>query len=1086
MATARTVMTFHSKAVADGTLLVATAEGVEALGQPFQFDLDLVSDDPQVDLAKVLRGECHVALSRSTMLADGRVVEFAYDYHGMLSSLRQTGRAGLQRFRYRATLRSHLWQLARSRRSRIFTDKTVPDLLRAVLDEAGIAFTMKLLDERSYPIQQYAVQYEETDLDFITRWMEQIGITHYYDAKGDRGTLVITDHAGGYAPLGASKRVEYSDQGSHAWGGGEQPRIARLEVEDTPVPRRVLLKEYNCEAPANELLYEAEVDPKGVGTWYEYNSNFRTESEGRFLATVRRDYWRGRARRLYGETDHRGFQCGRVFTPSKHFNSTLNDRDLVLIEVRHRIDQANDAGHAIDGSYTCTFTAMPGELPYRPERLTEWPSIHGVVHARVAGGALGFAELDEMGRYKVDVDYDLNDHTIGKVRMAQPSVGEDAGMHFPLRKHTEVLLGHIDGDPDKPVILGAVHDGEKTNLLDKSLDPLGTKSRIKSQGGNIIEMDDDPNHGHMVMANGNYNTIQSFGRPSYRAANASGDAGASVNPARPAAAMTFEQFMAATGGPQGAQPPPGFAGAPASAAAPAAAGAATADPRLAAVAAWLDAASSSHSKDKAGPEGAAASGETLPPITVTPLRGTPPMEVTFTVNTPNAAKEYRWTYQEQGASETQIAIWQPEADDATTYTFEIEQNVYTIRCYERDKGTTTWNQIGGNIGLRTDLLTSSTDPEVANFYKSVLGNYAAKPAADGNPARAEKTISWDAGYYKIASWSSTAKNFTKEKILADFEDLYKVVTITQGTHYGADDGKVPTSFMGSDPIVTKGALSISDPPGRGQARTPELAFANFTGSQGGEQVLTFGDSLEVVYGDTWSRQYGHSYSWQSGDAHDYHPNGNSYTYFSGDSVTWMQGVNREWEYATTKKSYSYVENESSYSKVKTKSTSVSEVEASDSTETVFGLAKSVSNVVHKVAFEDFGTSATLQVGGPQGELTLNGPKLTIEGGISATFTLAAAFELTTGYKCEVNLAAKHEFNPVDSLELKTASQKASALADEATALQKTKTALKIDSTEASIVSLQAAIKKNELELEKTGFRLSKANIALQEMQAIFL
>ena len=207
------VMSFHSDAVKDDTLLVAAAEGVEALAQPFRFDLDLVSADPGLDLSAILRVNARLSLNRTMDLGDGRSGDIAYDYHGIVTEFRQLGRAGNSRYRYRAVLRPHLWKLACTRRSRIYTDKSVPDLLRAVLDEAGIAFTFKFADEKCYPINPYVVQYEETDLDFISRWMEHVGISYYYDAKGDLGTLVVIDNARGYVPINPyDERVFFDDQ----------------------------------------------------------------------------------------------------------------------------------------------------------------------------------------------------------------------------------------------------------------------------------------------------------------------------------------------------------------------------------------------------------------------------------------------------------------------------------------------------------------------------------------------------------------------------------------------------------------------------------------------------------------------------------------------------------------------------------------------------------------------------------------------------------------------------------------------------------------------------------------------------------
>ena len=87
MSSNQIVMSFHSDAVKDDTLLVAAAEGVEALAQPFRFDLDLVSADPGLDLSAILRVNARISLNRTMDLGDGRSGDIAYDYHGVLTSI---------------------------------------------------------------------------------------------------------------------------------------------------------------------------------------------------------------------------------------------------------------------------------------------------------------------------------------------------------------------------------------------------------------------------------------------------------------------------------------------------------------------------------------------------------------------------------------------------------------------------------------------------------------------------------------------------------------------------------------------------------------------------------------------------------------------------------------------------------------------------------------------------------------------------------------------------------------------------------------------------------------------------------------
>lgn len=1079
MTTARIVMSFHSKAAQDGAMLIAAAEGVETLGQPFRFDLDLVSDDPHLDLAALLRADARLTMNRTTVLADGRQVAYDYDYHGKLASIRQVGRAGARRFRYRAVLRPHLWQLSRSRRSRIYTDKTVPDLLRTVFDESGIAYQLKLASEKAYPIHPYLVQYEETDLDFVMRWMEHVGICHYYDAQGDRGTLVLTDHPGGYVPLGASQRVEFSDQPQQGWGSGEMPHIVRLEIEDTPVPLRVQLKEYNYEAPANEMLYEAEVDPKGVGIWYEYNSNFRSEIEGRFLAMVRRDYWRGRARRLYGETDHRGFQCGRTFTPVRHFNHHVSDRDFVLIEVCHKLDQGDGEEAAASGSYSCTFTAMPADLPYRPERETPWPSIHGVVHGRVAGGALDYAELDSMGRYKIDVDYDLNDQTIARVRMAQPSVGEAAGMHFPLRKDTEVLIGHIDGDPDKPVILGAVHDASKPNIVNKANDPLGTISSLRSQGGNVMEMQDDGPHKALVMANGNLNTVQMFGRPSYQhlVEGSSSENAAHRPPAPPPRASGRPAPMAAVAGAAPAAPP--------------------ADP---------------------GSAQFSGSTEELPVnYAITPnLLVDPGETIKLHIFNAKAGYAYIWFARQMTTADEDTSIYITGAEEIggphnpkgitrdvlnhdDVQMTEAEKDalkIFAICSRTADGGTASEVVFSFKIPDKSENWSWDMncipyikvtkdgkevwirDLSVRQFSTTVNCNQNDEhPLVQQFFTQLELLSSSSANKEYIAD-PVTGQGLTKAHVQREFKDFFRsLVSSKIDTDYACTG--VPSDAKG---LATMAAQSSAANPQLPLFETAPITdvdkkFANYEANYGGTQTISIGRNIELSYGDSWEKSYGNSYAWSKGDSCEMTLSGNSFSYHfaSHDEVSWAQGTVKEYSFGDTKKSYSYIDTEESYSKVAVKSKEESEVEEKESRERVYGKSDSWEYVHYKNEFARFDYSTSIQVGGPQFEFSANGPKLSIEAAGQVSIELALAVE--------ISIAGKIELTPFDSLELELSKTGLHVKKDEVEALKTRVTALETSTSTLKADSVAAAMDNVNAKLEKSLVRLCNGTAEMKDVGA---
>ena len=147
---------------------------------------------------------------------------------------------------------------------------------------------------------------------------------------------------------------------------------------------------------------------------------------------------------------------------------------------------------AEQGRFTTSFEAILADVPFRPERKTPWPRISGVVQAIVeAEGSGKFAELNEYGEYKIQFPFSLtrkkSQKGSGWVRLATPLAGSDNGIHFPLHKDTEVLVAFLGGDPDQPVIVGALHNSEGRNLVSNK-NP--ESSIIRTFGGTVLMIND--------------------------------------------------------------------------------------------------------------------------------------------------------------------------------------------------------------------------------------------------------------------------------------------------------------------------------------------------------------------------------------------------------------------------------------------------------------------------------------------------------------------------------------------------------------------------------------------------------------------
>jgi len=165
--------------------------------------------------------------------------------------------------------------------------------------------------------------------------------------------------------------------------------------------------------------------------------------------------------------------------------------------------------------YRNTFTVLPAEVQFRPERKTPKARFNGVLNAKIdAAGSGQYAELDEQGRYKIILPFDTSGRKDGKasawVRMMQPYAGSGHGMHFPLHKGTEVLLSFIDGDPDRPIIAGAVTNPETPSLVNADNQ---TKSRLVSASGNEFHMEDQAGKERILLNSPATQTFVRLGQP---------------------------------------------------------------------------------------------------------------------------------------------------------------------------------------------------------------------------------------------------------------------------------------------------------------------------------------------------------------------------------------------------------------------------------------------------------------------------------------------------------------------------------------------------------------------------------------------
>lgn len=488
----------HAPALDQETFGVVQFSGVEGISLPYEFEIMLVSDNPDIDIDKVMEASAKFTLHREK---GGDV-----DFHGILNSFEQLHRYNEYVF-YRAHLVPRLWWLCVTHHNQVCLNKSVPEIIELTLKDSGLTnldFEFKI--QGAFEPLEYVCQYNENHFNFISRWLEREGLYYYFDQKGAAEKAIFTDTYIAHTDL---PDVHYA------------PSSGLLEDENTEVihsficrqrqlPRKIYFKDYNYERPSLGISGSSDVDKSGRGTDYIYGEYFPSSEEGDRLAGIRAQTLNCRKREFTGESNVPFLEPGYTFTLHHHYRDSFNQRYLVE-SVSH---EGNQVGYLLPGVseglpghkstiyYKNSFTAIPANVQFRSEQKATRPHIAGTLHAVIdAEGSGRYAELDDQGRYKVRLPFDENgDHKNGKasayLRMMQPYANQKGGMQFPLTKGTEVLLTFIGGDPDRPVIAGAVANPETPSPVTSKNQ---TESVIQTGGNNKIRMEDKKGKERIIM-----------------------------------------------------------------------------------------------------------------------------------------------------------------------------------------------------------------------------------------------------------------------------------------------------------------------------------------------------------------------------------------------------------------------------------------------------------------------------------------------------------------------------------------------------------------------------------------------------------
>ena len=494
-------------------LQVLSFEAIEAISSDYALEITLVCDHLRFDSTQLL--------SKSAFLSfDG---DRSTGLHGVIQNVRR-GAVGKHYALFKVILTPRLTHLKKRVNQKVFRHQTVPEIITAVLADYGMAedvdFSFNLKEE--YAIREYTTQYEQDDFSFINHLAESEGIFYYFTHSRDGHQLVFADANPFFAVRGQA--IEYkSDTGFVA----DERVIRRFDIGMASCTTEASFRNYNFYSmkipegnaqgsQSNKLNKASEIALEA----YDYPSRHLVRGEGDRLSKIEIERLRVSQVVAEADSDVIGLHAGLFIQVDGH---PLEDTEKpwLIQEVRHAGKQpsvleafgdtttANSSNASsklyqyfhypsseallfsledFNQGYRNTFVLSPQDVPYRPKKLHPKPKVLGVQTAIVTGPAGEEIYCDEYGRVKIQCHWDrlgnYDENSSDWVRVRSNWAHNGYGAIAVPRIGMEVLIEYEEGDPDFPMITGALHNG--VNKVPYELPAHKTKSVFKtssSKGG---------------------------------------------------------------------------------------------------------------------------------------------------------------------------------------------------------------------------------------------------------------------------------------------------------------------------------------------------------------------------------------------------------------------------------------------------------------------------------------------------------------------------------------------------------------------------------------------------------------------------
>ncbi|MGY5803972.1 type VI secretion system tip protein TssI/VgrG [Rhizobium sp. LEGMi12c] len=407
---------------------------------------------------------------------------------------------------YSMVLKPQMWLLSQRSDCRIWMDKTSIDIVETLFSEHGIPAPDVSGVVTPPPPQHYSVQWNETDLDYLTRRFEEDGLFYWFSHEEGSHRLHVADGANSWA--GPSPSAQGEGRVRLAQGSTDRNHINDWMKHYAYVPGQRAGADWNFETPQ---MVPGTTTPSLVqmpgamkSELYEYPARISSVAEAERAQKLRMQASEADHNRVVGRSSSRVLEAGRRFTPYEVAHPEHVYEEHVIVRATHFAVDPSYETNMDQPEYSNEFEAVPSRVTMTPHRKTERPRIRGTQVAIVAGPSGEEIHPDQYGRIKLWYPWDRRAKKDGSdtcwVRVAQSWAGGTWGGQVIPRIGMEVMVAFIDGDPDRPLVTGVVPNpsngvpydlpGNKTRMVMRSNTHKGT-------GFNEMTFEDDAGRENM-------------------------------------------------------------------------------------------------------------------------------------------------------------------------------------------------------------------------------------------------------------------------------------------------------------------------------------------------------------------------------------------------------------------------------------------------------------------------------------------------------------------------------------------------------------------------------------------------------------